>query len=76
MSSLPIDKGTGMNTVEIKKMSTVERLQAMEMIWDSLLQDEVEIKSPGWHQGILKKRIEKINNGEARFLSLQELKTR
>jgi hypothetical protein len=65
-----------MDTVEIQKMNTVERLQAMEMLWDALLHEEVEVKSPGWHQGIIKERMAKIDNGEAKFLSLKELKAR
>ncbi|OGL47231.1 MAG: hypothetical protein A2161_17530 [Candidatus Schekmanbacteria bacterium RBG_13_48_7] len=63
-----------MKTVEIKKMSTAERLQAIEALWDSLLDKESEIKSPEWHQNILKDRKRKIKNGKAEFISLAELK--
>jgi len=42
-----------MNTSEIKKMSTIERLQTMEAIWDTLLYDEIEIESPEWHRDVL-----------------------
>lgn len=65
-----------MDAVEIQKMNTVERLQAMEMLWEALLHEDVEVRSPGWHQGIIKERIAKIDNGEAKFLSLKELKAR
>ena len=65
-----------MNTVEIQKMNTVERLQAMEMLWDALLHEEVEVKSPSWHQGIIKERISQVDSGGDGFLSLQELKAR
>jgi len=65
-----------MNAVEINKMNAVERLQAMEMLWDALLHDEVEIKSPGWHQAIIKERIAKTDSVDAKVLSLQELKGR
>ena len=34
-----------MNIQEIKKMSRIERLQAMEALWDSLLDEETEIES-------------------------------
>ncbi|KAF0117445.1 MAG: hypothetical protein FD151_2363 [bacterium] len=63
-----------MNTIEIKKMSTIERLQAMESLWDSLMDEEPEIESPEWHQDILEKRKRKIDNGKAEFISLEELK--
>ncbi len=71
-----IIKGAAMNTIEVKKMNTIERLQAMEILWDALLHEEVEIESPGWHQGIIEKRMAKIADGNAKFLSLQELKAR
>jgi len=63
-----------MNALEIEKMSTVQRLQAMENLWDALLHEKVEIESPGWHQNVLKNRKKRIAAGEAEFLSLKELK--
>jgi len=65
-----------MNTLEIEKMNTVERLQTMEMLWDALLHEKVEIESPGWHRDILEERKARIANGQAKFLSLKELKAR
>lgn len=65
-----------MNVIEIKKMNTVERLQAMEVLWDALLHDETKVESPEWHQGILEERKRKIANGKAEFFSLKELKAR
>lgn len=64
-----------MNISDIKKMSTTERLQTMEALWDSLLYEEGEIESPHWHEKILEKRKAKIKSSEARFISLAELKT-
>ena len=58
---------------EIKKMSTIERLQAMEELWNSLCNEE-EIESPEWHKGILQGRKEKIEKGEAEYVSLEDLK--
>jgi len=63
-----------MNSIEIKKMSVIERLQAMEAIWDSLLYEESEIESPEWHKDILEERKRKIEDGKAEFISLKELK--
>jgi putative addiction module component (TIGR02574 family) len=67
-------KGVKMNTIEIKKMSTIERLQAMEALWDSLMDEESEIESPQWHRDIIEERKRKIENGKAEFISLEELK--
>jgi len=64
-----------MNSIEIKKMSVIERLQAMEAIWDSLLYEESEIESPEWHKNILEERKRKIEDGKAEFISLKALRT-
>jgi len=63
-----------MNVLEIKKMSRTERLQAMEALWDSLVDEEAEIKSPEWHQSILEDRKRKIESGQAEFISLEKLR--
>ncbi len=55
-------------------MNMIERLQAMEALWDSLMDEESEIESPQWHQDILEERKRKIENGKAEFISLEELK--
>ncbi len=65
-----------MAITEIKKMSTVERLRAMEELWDALCHEDREIESPEWHGTILEKRRRKIETGEAKFLSIKELKAR
>ena len=64
-----------MNTLEIKKMSTKERLQVMEALWDSFMEEESEIESPEWHRVILEERKRKIENGKAEFISLEKLRT-
>ena len=63
-----------MDTVEIKRMSTIERLQAMEALWSSLLYEEGEIESPKWHKDILEERKKSIKNSKAKFITLKELK--
>jgi hypothetical protein len=65
-----------MNTLEIARMSTVEKLQAMEALWDSLIHEETEPKSPEWHQDILAARKRKIEGGNAEYISLKELKSK
>jgi len=66
--------GTKMNLAVLKKMTTSERLQAMETIWDSLLYENDAIETPEWHEKILQERKEKITSGGATFISLAELK--
>ena len=60
---------------DIKKMSVIERLQAMEALWDSLTHDITEMESPEWHGKILDGRRKVIENGSAKIISLDELKS-
>jgi len=61
-----------MITAEIKKMPAKEKLILMEEIWDSLRSDEIE--SPSWHNDVISERQRKIKRGEAKFISIDELK--
>ena len=61
-----------MLATEIKRMPVKDKLILMEEIWDSLRHEE--IKSPSWHKDVLGERLSKINNGEAKFISIDELK--
>jgi len=63
-----------MDTIEIKKMSTIERLQTMEVLWNTILYEDDGIDSPEWHNEILEERKSKIENGKAEFISLKNLK--
>ena len=65
-----------MTNAEISKMSVLERLQTMEAIWDSLTRESAEIKPPKWHEEMLSDRKEKIESGKAKFISLEELKSK
>ena len=63
-----------MNINDVKKMSKAERLRAMETLWDSLLHEDGEIETPGWHEKVLEERKKRIANGSAEFISLSDLK--
>lgn len=65
-----------MNINDLKKMSVVERLQAMEILWDSMLYEDGELVTPEWHESILVERKRKIAHGSAEYISLAELKAR
>ena len=65
-----------MSITEIKKMSVEERLQVMEQLWDALCHEEPEIASPAWHEGILDERKKRIDSGDAKFFTLDQVKER
>ena len=61
---------------QIERMSVTERLQAMDQLWDSLTRDSDEIPSPDWHQDVLADRKARAQRGEAKFLTLDQLRSR
>jgi putative addiction module component (TIGR02574 family) len=63
-----------MNITNIKNMSTIERLQVMEEIWDSFTFEKSDLESPEWHKKILNERRANIAGGKANFITLDELK--
>ena len=63
-----------MKTADIQKMTPDEKMRTIEALWDSLIHDDSEIKSPDWHGEILRERKRKIEHGEAEYISLEDLK--
>jgi hypothetical protein len=61
---------------QIEKMSVTERLQAMDQLWDSLTRAGDEIPSPNCHQEVLADRKARAQRGEAKFLTLAQLRLR
>ena len=69
-----------MSVIELKKevsrLSKAEQLQTMEWLWASLSKEQQDIKSPQWHGEVLAARKAKADSGEAKFLSVTQLKKR
>lgn len=65
-----------MSTAKIEKMSTREKLLAMERLWDSLRHEKQEPDSLGWHETVLAARKERLNSPEARFLTIEQVRER
>lgn len=64
-----------MNTaLPLDSMSTHEKLQAIEDIWSDLLRRSADIPSPSWHGNVLNAREQKVKEGTARFLTVDEAK--
>ena len=56
----------------ISKLTVPERLQVMEMLWDSL--SSADYESPQWHESVLEDRKRLVASGQAGFMSLEESK--
>lgn len=63
-----------MKADEIRRMTINQRISVMEQIWTSLIEEGRVPNSPSWHQGVLESRRKRIDSGEAKFLSIDELK--
>lgn len=60
----------------LDRMTVPEKLRALEDIWDDLCHTQDSIPSPDWHADILQAREQKIQEGRATFLGLDEAKRR
>ncbi len=65
-----------MSLAEIEKMPIKERIILMEGIWNSLRKDIAKIESPEWHGEILTNRQKRINEGNATYIPIDDLRTR
>ncbi len=60
--------------IPLERMSTLEKLRAIEDIWADLVCKRDDVPSPSWHADILHAREERIANGTSRFLDIEEAK--
>ena len=60
--------------IDISQLSSKERLEMMEALWDTLIHEVEELASPEWHEDILKHRQQSIEDGSAEYISLDDMK--
>lgn len=53
-------------------MTMAEKIEAMEQLWVSI-QESPDYRPPEWHQKVLESRRAKIEKGETKFSSLQDV---
>ena len=64
-----------MSILDLKSMSTAQKLIAMEELWEDMSKNiDHEQLVPSWHLEVLEDREKKVQNGEAIFYSLDEVK--
>jgi hypothetical protein len=62
--------------LNLKEMTTEEKLQAMELLWDDLCRNIPEFLSPQWHADVLKEREGRIKEGKEVFRDWNVAKAR
>jgi putative addiction module component (TIGR02574 family) len=65
-----------LESTEIEKMSVAERIQAIEQLWDALCRETGDMLSPEWHRQVLADRKARAERGDAKFLTLAQLRSR
>jgi hypothetical protein len=59
-------KGNAMKKVNlaISELTFTQKLNLMEALWEELTRDEKKLKSPAWHETVLKDREEAFLSGK------------
>ena len=60
----------------LSELSFTEKLNLMEVLWADLSRDEKRLKSPGWHETILKDREEAYVAGKVTVSDWEQAKKR
>ena len=58
----------------LDKMTTEEKLSAIEALWVDLSQKPDEIPSPGWHGDVLQEREQRVQEGKEQFIDWEVAK--
>ena len=55
-------------TLPLDKMTTEEKLLALEEIWEDLCRIPDNIPSPAWHGSVLDERQQRVEDGSSAFV--------
>ena len=59
-------------TEQIQRLSTEQKLELMEVIWNDLAQKPAEIPVPDWHLTELTRREKELAEGTVQWLDFEE----
>ncbi|MBI9037421.1 MAG: addiction module protein [Bacteroidales bacterium] len=60
----------------LSKLTSAQKLDLMETIWDDLTRDEKTIESPAWHEAVLIDRNKALSAGKVTISDWEEAKNR
>ncbi|MBS9766152.1 MAG: addiction module protein [Flavobacteriaceae bacterium] len=60
--------------IELNEMSVFDKIHLINEIWESMEDNNNQIISPKWHKEVLLSRKERVENGDAKFKSFEEVK--
>jgi len=62
--------------MDIQSMSTLEKIRAMEQLWESLEEGDSDANPPKWHGDVLQERLQAMQENPGEYTSLEEVKKR
>lgn len=65
-----------MSILDLKNMTTAQKIMAMEELWADLdkTAEANSYNTPQWHKDILDERERKVQSGESEFFTIDEVK--
>jgi hypothetical protein len=60
----------------LEKMTTEDKLAAMELLWEELCRNPESVPSPSWHEDVLMARDKRVREGKAEFDNFKAAKDR
>lgn len=62
--------------IPLEKMTTADKLKALEAIWSNLQRVPEEVPSPAWHADVLNARENRVREGSSQFGDWDDAKRR
>jgi hypothetical protein len=53
--------------LQLDKMTTADKIRAMESLWDDLCKHADAVASPSWHKDVLSQREKSVAKGKEKF---------
>lgn len=64
------------NAIDLESMTTLEKLQLLEAVWQDLSRTPEQVPSPAWHGDVLDERDRRLQRGESGLNDWAEAKQR
>jgi hypothetical protein len=58
----------------LDRMTTAEKLRAMEALWADLTRNPEQFESPEWHGAVLQERAQRVKDGGESFIDWETAK--
>ena len=61
-------------TLPLDRMTTAEKLSAMEALWQDLSRNADQFESPAWHGEVLREREKRVEEGQETYVNWEAAK--